>query len=212
MEEFCIFEFLDIILAHITYKTMNNKFLTFKINNSIIKLTSICLLLIIASCSSSDDDTNSQNYETAILGTWNLIEYTSTRTISETGITETETGGNYNYTIEFANNPKFINTNGSYVVDVIETNSQNQSNSFFYQVNSNENQQEGFHIGQWSINNDNLITRVYDIEPNEPGSYQLSTTIMELTNNRLKLKIDNASSSSQNYTVTGNTILTYEKL
>ena len=212
MEEFCIFEFLDIILPHITYKTMNNKFLTFKINNSIIKLTSICLLLIIVSCSSSDDDTNSQNYETAILGTWNLIEYTSTRTISETGITETETGGNYNYTIEFANNPKFINTNGSYVVDVIETNSQNQSNSFFYQVNSNENQQEGFHIGQWSINNDNLITRVYDIEPNEPGSYQLSTTIIELTNNRLKLKIDNASSSSQNYTVTGNTILTYEKL
>jgi len=212
MEEFCIFEFLDIIQPHITHKTMNNKFLTFKINNSIIKLTSICLLLIIVSCSSSDDDTNSQNYETAILGTWNLIEYTSTRTISETGITETETGGNYNYTIEFANNPKFINTNGSYVVDVIETNSQNQSNSFFYQVNSNENQQEGFHIGQWSINNDNLITRVYDIEPNELGSYQLSTTIMELTNNRLKLKIDNASSSSQNYTVTGNTILTYEKL
>ena len=183
-----------------------------KTKHSIIKSTIFCLFLIIASCSSSDNDTNSQNFETTILGTWNLIEYTSTRTTAETGITETETGGNFNYTIEFTNNPKFINTNGSYVVDVIETNSQNQSNSFFYQINSNETQQEGVHIGEWSINNNNLITRVYDIEPNEPGSYQLTSKIIELTNNRLKLKIDNASSSSQNYTVTGNTILTYEKL
>ncbi|TDP57980.1 hypothetical protein [Flavobacterium dankookense] len=182
-----------------------------KTKHSIIKSTIFCLFLIIASCSSSDNETNSQNFETAILGTWNLIEYTSTRTTAETGITETSNGGDFNYTIEFTNNPKFINTNGSYVVDVIQTNSQNQSNSFFYQINSNENQQEGVHIGEWSINNNNLITRFYDIEPNEPGSYELSSQIIELTNNRLKLKIDNASSSSENYTVTGTTYVTYER-
>ena len=154
---------------------------------------------------------NTANLETDILGTWNLIEHSASRTIAETGTTIIENGSDYNYTIVITDNPKFINTNGSYNVNVDETNSQNQTSSFNYIVNSNENQQEGFHIGEWSISNGNLITRVFDDEPNGPGSYQQTSEIVELTENRLVLKTDDSASSSENYTVTGNTTLVYER-
>tara|TARA_R110002020_G_scaffold73623_7_gene188910 strand:- start:2759 stop:3337 length:579 start_codon:yes stop_codon:yes gene_type:complete len=165
-----------------------------------------------SACSSDDSETqNTTNFETEILGTWNLISHTSSRSIAETGTMIIENGSDYNYTIEFTDNPKFINTNGNYTVNVEETNNQNQTSDFNYVINSNTNQQEGFHIGEWIINNGNLITRVYDISPNDPGSYELTTEITELTENRLVLTTDDSASSSTNYTVTGNTILVYER-
>ena len=170
------------------------------------------IISLFTACSSDDSETqNTTNFEIEILGTWNLISHTSSRSISETGTMIVENGSDYNYTIEFTDNPKFINTNGNYTVNVEETNNQNQTSNFNYVINSNTNQQEGFHIGEWSINNGNLLTRVYDISPNDPGSYELTTEITELTENRLVLKTDDSSSSSMNYTVTGNTILVYER-
>lgn len=173
-------------------------------------LTSIFILFI--ACSSDETNTqNTINYETEILGTWNLVSHISSNTITETGTTIVENGSDYNYTIEFTNNPKFINTKGNYNVNIKKTNTQNQTINFNEVINSNENQQEGFHIGEWSINNGKLITRVYDITPNEPGSYELATAIVELTDNSLVLKINNSVSSSNNYTVTGYTTLIYKR-
>ncbi|KAB1153586.1 hypothetical protein [Flavobacterium luteum] len=172
----------------------------------------ISMFSLFTACSSDDSKTqNNINYETKILGTWNLISHISSNSITETRTTIVEIGSDYNYTIEFTNNPKFINTNGNYNVNIKETNNQNQTINFNEVINSNANQQEGFHIGEWSINNGKLITRVYDIEPNEPGSYELTTEIVELTDNRLVLKTNNSASSSNNYTVTGNTTLIYER-
>jgi hypothetical protein len=184
--------------------------------NSKKQILKLSLLIIMffqfTACNSDDSKTqNAINYETEILGTWNLISHTTANTITESETTIVESGSDYNYTIEFTNNPKFINTNGNYNVSVEETNNENQTINYSYVTNSNANQQEGFHVGEWTINNGDLITRVYDIAPNETGSYELTTEIVELTENRLVLKTNNSASSSDNYTVVGNTTLIYER-
>ena len=192
---------------------MKIKLLKMNSKKQILKtLLLLSVFSLFTACSSDDSETqNTTNFETEILGTWNLISHSSTNSIAETGTTIVENGSDYNYTIEFTGNPKFIKTNGNYSVGVEETNNQNQTSDFNYVINSNANQQEGFHIGEWSIDNGNLITRVYDISPNDPDSYELTTEIVELRENRLVMKTDDTSSSSTNYTVTGSTILIYER-
>lgn len=192
---------------------MKIKTLEMNSKKQILKLSLlISIFFLFAACNYDDSKTqNDIKYETEILGTWNLISHKSSNTITETKTLIVENGSDYNYTIEFTNNPKFINTNGNYNVNIKETNNQNQTINFNEVINSNKNQQEGWHIGEWSINNGKLITRIYDIAPNEPGSYELTTEIVELTDNRLILKTNNSASSSDNYTVIGNTTLIYER-
>ncbi|WMI69004.1 hypothetical protein [Mangrovimonas sp. YM274] len=174
----------------------------------------ICTIILFTSCSSDSAEDSipiSNNIEVDILGTWYLIQHSSSNSIAQTGTTITSAGSDYNYTIEFTDNPKYINTNGNYTVNMTETTSDNESSNYTYMVNSNETQQEGFHIGEWSIVDGNLITRVYDNDPFGPGSYEQTTEILELTTNKLVLKTDDSPSSSENYTVTGNTTLVYER-
>jgi hypothetical protein len=200
-------------LQNILPKTMKINILEMNSKKQILRLSLlISMFFLFTTCNSDDSKTqNTINYETEILGTWNLISHTTANTITETETTIVESGSDYNYTIEFTNNPKFINTNGNYNVSVEETNNENQTINYSYVTNSNANQQEGFHVGEWLINNGDLITRVYDIAPNEPGSYELTTEIVELTENRLVLKTNNSASSSDNYTVVGHTTLIYER-
>ncbi len=180
---------------------------------NIFKLALLFGLLIFSSCESDDSNPYSENskIETEILGTWNLVGYTSTLSMVETEKILIENGSNYNYTIEFSTGPKFINSNGSYTVNVEETNSENQTSSFYYVITSNENQQEGVHKGEWSIDKGNLITQVYDTKPNETGSFYLTSKIVNLTPTQLILEVDNSAFNSENHTITGKTLLKYTR-
>ena len=115
---------------------------------------------------------------------------------------------NWDYIIEFTNNPNDIIISGTLVVNVAETNNGNTSN-FTYNVNGDFD--EGFHTDEWRIENGNLITRSFEVDPNEEGAFDLITEIIELTSNSLILRIDNAQYSSENSTRTGIRTLTYTK-
>ncbi|PHQ30321.1 hypothetical protein [Leeuwenhoekiella nanhaiensis] len=183
-----------------------------KLKHITISLFVLVLTVFLKSCSTDDADTgNSVNYETEILGNWTLVSHSGSYEVSQSGISTKETGSDYNYSIEFTEEPQVINTSGSYTVNVAETTPQNETSSFSYVINSNQNQQEGVFIGTWSIEGGNLITRVYDNEPNEEGSYTLTTDIVELTDNKLVLKTDESASSSADYTVAGSTTLVFKR-
>jgi hypothetical protein len=171
------------------------------------KIYHLFILLLITSCSSDDDsNNNTSNIAEEIVGIWNLSDYSSNSTTAETGRVVLESLSSTDYTLEFTNNPKDTNINGTLVVAVEETNNGNTSN-LSYNVNGDFD--EGFHTGEWRIENSNLITRSFEIDPNEEGAFDLITEIVELTSNSLILRIDNAQYSFENNTRTGSRILSY---
>ena len=173
------------------------------------KVYQLIILLLITSCSSDDDsNNNTQNISEEIIGIWNLSNYSSNSTTTETGRVVSENLSSTDYTLEFTNNPKDINLSGTLVVAVEETNNGNTSN-FTYNVNGDFN--EGFHIAEWRIENGNLVTRSFEIDPDEEGAFDLITEIIELTNNSLILRIDNTQYSSENNTQNGIRTLSYER-
>ncbi|HRE78938.1 MAG TPA: hypothetical protein PLL09_14060 [Flavobacterium sp.] len=174
-----------------------------------LKIYHLLILLLIFGCSSDDDsNNNTQNIAEDIVGIWNLTGYSSNSNTIETGRIVTESLSSSDYSLEFTDNPKEINVNGTLEVLVEETNNGNTSD-FTYLVNGNFD--EGFHTGEWRIENGNLITRSFENDPNEEGAFDLITEIVELTSNSLILKIDNAQYSSENSTQTGIRTLTYSK-
>lgn len=171
------------------------------------KIYHLPILLLITNCSSNDDaNNNTQNIAEEIIGIWNLSDYSSNSTTTETGRVVIESLSSTDYILEFTNNPKDINVSGTIVVAVEETNDGNTSN-FTYNVNGDF--EEGFHTSEWRIENGNLVTRSFDIDPDEEGAFDLITEIVELTSNSLILKIDNAQYSSENSTRTGIRTLSY---
>ena len=173
----------------------------------IIKTSFLLLFIFIVSCNSDDNSTDSvQDNPVDILGTWNLSEYSSTSTTAESGKITTEEGINIDYVIEFIDNPKEIVVSGSIEYSVEETTG-NNTNSFTAIINGDFG--EGFHTGEWRIENNNLITRSFEVDPNEAGAFDLITEIVELTDTSLILRINNAQYSSDNSTFSGNTTLRY---
>jgi hypothetical protein len=173
------------------------------------KILKLSILLLIFGCSSDDDsNNNTQNIAEDILGVWELTDYSSNSTTAETGRIVIESLSSSDYVIEFTDNPIDINISGTLVVEVEETNNGNTSN-FNYNINGDFD--EGFHTGEWRIENGNLITRSFEVDPDEEGAFDLITEIVELTSNSLILRIDNAQYSSENSTRTGIRTLTYAK-
>ncbi len=174
-----------------------------------LRIFKLSILLLIFGCSSDDDsNNNTQNIAEDILGIWELSDYSSNSTTTETGRIVIESLSSSDYIIEFTNNPNDIIISGTLVVNVAETNNGNTSN-FTYNVNGDFD--EGFHTDEWRIENGNLITRSFEVDPNEEGAFDLITEIVELTSNSLILRIDNAQYSSENSTRTGIRTLTYTK-
>jgi len=173
------------------------------------KILQLFILLLTFGCNSDDDsNNNTQNIAEDILGAWELTDYSSNSTTAETGIIVIESLSSSDYVVEFTNNPNNINISGTLVVEVAETNNGNTSN-FNYNVNGDFD--EGFHTDEWRIENGNLITRSFEIDPDEEGAFDLVTEIVELSSNSLILRIDNAQYSSENSTRTGIRTLTYTK-
>ena len=177
----------------------------------ILSIFKISILLLTFGCSSDNDsnnNNNTQNMSEDILGLWELTAYSSNSTTAETGRVVVESLSSSDYSIEFTNNPNQINVSGTLAVEVAETYNGNTS---IFNYNINGNYDEGFHTGEWRIENGYLITRSFENDPNEEGSFDLITEIVELTSHSLILKIDNSQYSSENSTRTGIRTLTYEK-
>ena len=154
--------------------------------------------LILASCNSDDNSIETNENIEAIIGVWDLSEYSRNRVIAEVGDIIIEEGVNMDYVIEFKNNPKVILASGNIEYLVEDTIG---GDTTTYTGNINGDIGEGFHIGEWRIQNGNLITN--------SGTFDLVTEIVELTPNSLILKIDNDQYSTPGNTVSGNTILKY---
>jgi len=168
-------------------------------------------LLVITGCKSDDEEIlTTENYSDLIIGEWSLSEYSSTYTINAPELTRIEEGVEFGYTIEFKNLSKEISVSGSFRYSVQETivqNGNSNTSNFFGKVHGDSG--EGFHVGKWSIVNNNLVTRSYDVDPNEEGAFDLTTDILELTTTTLMLTIDNSQFSAEGSNQAGTTTLKY---
>lgn len=159
-----------------------------------IRISALLVLLVICfTACSSDDSAPAQRSDAeltaAIAGTWNLTEYTSDINYQDFDVNEVESGANYTYSITFDTSTNFITSTGSYEVNGVHT-APLTTFDYMHLVNSNGSQQEGFHLGDWSITNGKLSTTATSD----------MTMIQELTTNRLTLYINVGDNSSQNAT------------
>ena len=152
-------------------------------------ITSIALIIstLLISCEKDPEIiTNYKDLKNEIIGKWYLKEYiTKSELFNESAsIPITQKGKDYNYSIEFLENPQSILTNGSYkVIDIYNFEGADCSNGCEnYVVNSNSTQQEGPHIGKWDIENGYLISKIED------DIFQSKSEIIELTADKLILK------------------------
>ncbi|MFY0631203.1 MAG: lipocalin family protein [Flavobacteriaceae bacterium] len=156
-----------------------------------MKIKLLLFVAVIACLSScTNNDTSPINVsESDILGTWNVIdsEVEGTATITVGGITSSvsmvNTGRDYDFTFEFANNPNTVMALGTYTsVNTITVDGQTSVQEI--PVSSID----GFDSGTWSVNGDQLTitangrTSVATIAE-FTGNLMVITTAVEETQN-----------------------------
>jgi len=167
-------------------------------------ILAISTLLFLSSCGGDDDPVTTSYSESDIVGTWNLIDMNgtteSTTTISGISIVGTTeiTTLSSDATVTFTTSPNEFAGDGSVNLRSVTT-----SNGGDF---TTEQETNPFESGEWSIANTTL-TSTFNGETTQ-------TTILELTNTRLKLKttIDETSTDSGITTrITGELYQTFER-
>ncbi|MDC8006083.1 hypothetical protein POV27_18670 [Aureisphaera galaxeae] len=178
-----------------------------------IKLLYLIIPFLLIGCKSDDDgDSNTQGTSELIIGSWELVEYSRDYSINGTEVTGTEQNITSDYVIRFRNSPQDIAVSGTLTYAVEETITQNgSSNTTNFTASIFGDAGEGYHVGNWRIENGNLVTRAYETDPDEEGAFDLITEITELTSDNLTLTIDNAQYSAPGSTQAGTTTLRYVK-
>ncbi len=166
--------------------------------NIMPQITVYALLIFIISCGSDDNSDSPEVNESNLLGTWEITE----DKISESSILGFEgntqnceynaIGSEYEYSITITENPNKIISTGSYKVTTTLNCDGVLVDEGVNVINSNENQQEGFHVGDWKIENGNLVNTYVEIEGGPTTT--IVSEIIELSDDKLVLswKRDNS--------------------
>ncbi|WP_298311345.1 hypothetical protein [uncultured Aquimarina sp.] len=188
------------------------------------RLTHLLIIVsfIIFSCN-SDDENRPDDSQIAndLEGTWSLVNYElteiGTKTVNDIEIpyNYTQIGIEYDYLMKITTQPMKIITSG--IVKVNEEEVLGEGDDTFittgsFTFNSNDNQQEGWHTGDWRIENGKLIN-LFDENPQEADAFEFETEIIELTENKLIFSINLSQDGfiSETRNTTGNVTLVYEK-
>ncbi len=155
------------------------------------QITVFVLSLVILSCGSDDNSDSPEENESKILGTWEITEHK----ISESSVLKLEgnsqnceytaIGSEYKYSITITENPNKIISTGSYKVTTILNCDGVEVDKVESVINSNADQQEGFHVGDWKIENGNLVNTYIEIEGGEPTT--ITSEIIESSADKLVL-------------------------
>lgn len=165
---------------------------------SLQKLLFGLVFLFFISCGSDDSSDQIEITESNLLGTWEITEH-KINEISTLGL-EGDTqnceynaiGSEYMYTITITENPNVIISSGSYKVTTTLICDGAEVDKVEDVVNSTGDQQEGFHVGEWSLENGELVNKYTEIEGGPITT--IVSEIKELSDSKLVLswKRDNS--------------------